>query len=519
MARALLGLVTLANVLVLATAPAFASVPLPDSLADYVVLGSGDVDLGKGLLVTQGGVGANDSGSTLILGRDVSLPDGSPAVGDHVEVGRDASIFDLFANSFELSPGAEIRGIGPLAFTPPVVAGLPSPPSFAPGTEEVRVGKDEVLDLEPGAYGEVVVARRGTLVLSAGTYEMESFRTGRLAKVLVTGPVTVNVADTFKVGHLSAFGPSVTGLSALDVDVNVVGEQVRLGPASHVSIDLLALGARVRLGRSFHGTGRYVGKDVVGAPTMNLRTPSEIGLATVRGELELCTLTQAEYGAAGGAANGPDGLVTDNEDLLPVRVGATGVLSLTIADQDRLICFLPADGTAAALCEGIDGPCEDDMVIDDCASPPIADFDPSGDGSSGGQGGGRLAGELIAAKLNVALSERGETPPGLGDLVLPRRLCTTVCPDGRELDPNPMEQQIGAVGVADGLTTVADLLAFADQALGSTCAPRTCAPQDQAAAFPPNPVTREGFANALAVINECFAGCATIIPCDGGGSG
>lgn len=99
--------------------------------------------------------------------------------------------------------------------------------------------------------------------------------------------------------------------------------------------------------------------------------------------------------------------------------------------------------------------------------------------------------------------------------MLPHRLCTTVCPDGRELDPNPMEQQIGAVGVADGLTTVADLLAFGDQALGSTCAPRTCAPQDQAAAFPPNPVTREGFANALAVINECFADCATIIPCPG----
>jgi hypothetical protein len=327
------------------------------------------------------------------------------------------------------------------------------------------------------------------------------------------GPSTINVAERFIVGHLSAFGPGVSGLSALDVDVNVGGTHVRLGPASHVSVDLVALGARIRLGQSFHGTGRYLGLAVVGDDTANLRMPTPGGVPLARGVAELCTLTQAQYGAAGGDANGVDGVVTTTPDLLPVSVGAPGVLSLTIADQERLICFLPSVGTAAGLCEGIDTPCGGDMLVDVCATPPIVDFDPMGDGVSGGQGGGTLTGELLAAKLNVALSDRGVTPPGLGALVLPRRLCTTVCPEGRELDPNTMEQQIGAVGVADGLTTVADLLALADQALGSKCAPRTCAPQDQAAAFPPNPVTRDGFLNALAVVNECFAGCASIVPC------
>lgn len=507
----------LLSILALSTA-AWAGAPAapPATLDEYVVLGTRDVRLGKGLLVTHGSIGLNDAGHRLRLGRESSLPDGSALAGDRVEVGRGVSVFDLFTNALGSSPGGvDVRGTGPTPFTPPVVAGLPIPPPFAPGTTDVRVRGNETVALAPGAYGDVVVARRGTLVIEGGTYELASFRTGRLAKILVMGPAMLHVAESFKVGHLSAFGPGVTGLSPLDVDVVVGGAHVRLGPASHVSVDLLAPAARIRLGRSFHGTGRYVGEAIVGDATVNVRTPTDAGGLGLRGfgGAEFCTLTQAQYGEAGGDANGPGGLLTDNLDVLPVTVGAPGVLSLTVADQDRLICFLPATGTPAALCEGVGAPCADDMLIDACATPPIVDFDAMGDGSSGGQGSGVLAGELLAAKLNVALSERGATPPGLADLVLPTRLCTTVCPAGRELDPNPMEQQIGAVGVADGLTTVADLLAFADQGLGSTCAPRTCAPQGPAAAFPPNPVTRAGFANALAVINECFAGCAEIIPC------
>jgi len=112
---------------------------------------------------------------------------------------------------------------------------------------------------------------------------------------------------------------------------------------------------------------------------------------------------------------------------------------------------MPATGTAAALCTKLDG-CPTDTVVDACAAPPILDLD-AGSEASGGLGGGDLVGETIAAKLNVALSRAGATPAGLENFLLPERLCTTVCPDGRELDPSQMKFQKSTAGVADSFNT------------------------------------------------------------------
>jgi hypothetical protein len=155
---------------------------------------------------------------------------------------------------------------------------------------------------------------------------------------------------------------------------------------------------------------------------------------------------------------------------------------------------------------------------DACGNPPILDFDPAGDGSSGGQGGGGLTGEAIAAKLNVAMSDRGMTPPGLANFLLPNILCTTACPSGREVDPTVMDIQLAMIALADGMTSVADLLALTDQALSSPCRLGTCTQTNNFAgdghAFsPPDPTRLIGLQNALQVINECFAGCATVTPC------
>jgi cysteine-rich repeat protein len=203
-----------------------------------------------------------------------------------------------------------------------------------------------------------------------------------------------------------------------------------------------------------------------------------------------CSLTQGAYGAPGGAANGATGLVTQNPGILPVTIGAPGDLSLTVQDQASLICFMPCGGTPAVLCTGLG--CSGDMLIDACSNPPILDFDSSGNGSSGGQGGGTLTGQTIAAKLNVALSDLNVPgiPTGLRNFVLPQQLCTT---NGTfPIDPD----------VADGITTVADLLTLADQALRNSLA------------FNQNdPITRSDIAAALDAINRGFDNCASVVTC------
>jgi hypothetical protein len=202
-----------------------------------------------------------------------------------------------------------------------------------------------------------------------------------------------------------------------------------------------------------------------------------------------CSLTQGAYGAPGGAANGPAGLVTNNLGILPVTVGAPGDLSLKVEDQPSLMCFMPTGGPPAVLCTGLSG-CGGDMVINACSNPPILDFDSSGNGSSGGQGGGTLTGQTVSAKLNVALSDLAATPTGLRNFVLPAQLCTT---NGTfTIDPD----------LADGIATVADLLVLADQALRNPLA------------FNQNdPITRSDITDALDAINKGFDNCATVVTC------
>jgi hypothetical protein len=507
---------------VLATAPAGAGVPAdpPRTVEDYVILAVDKVDLGDRSFVGDGHVGVNEGNGRLELERFVSLGDGTTVVADRVELANGSSLFDLFANALFTDPPTVIRGnVLPVSLP---IAVLPPLPAFAPGTDAIQVPQEQTVALDAGAYGNVTVNRRGTLLLTGGTYELRNLRTGKLTKVFVLAPSVINIEGRMAVGHLAGFGAGAPNVSADDVQVNVGGSYVRFGPATHVAATLLAPHARVRMGRSFHGAGRFIGFQVIGDQTLNLRRGEVVpGIGVSSAERasaprpagpQFCTVTEADYGDAGAAANGAGGLVTDHPEVFPIMLGAPGVTSLTVTNQAGLVCFLPTSGISAAFCNELEG-CSGDYTIGSCDAPPLLDFDPAGDGSSGGQGSGDLAGEVLAAKLNVAFSQLGVTPPGLGDLLLPSLLCTTKCPEGIHLDPSKMDQQAAAAGVADGINTLGDLLTIADQALSNPCAGRTCASTRQAAFAPPNPIARESITSALRAIAECFEGCADLIPC------
>ena len=113
-------------------------------------------------------------------------------------------------------------------------------------------------------------------------------------------------------------------------------------------------------------------------------------------------------------ANPLPALVTQNPSILPVTVGSLGVSSVTVQDAASLACFLPTAGIPASLYLRLPAS-PVDTVVNGCGNPPILDFVSDGDGSSGGLGSGGLLGEVIAAKLNVALSDLGATAPGLAD--------------------------------------------------------------------------------------------------------
>ncbi len=152
--------------------------------------------------------------------------------------------------------------------------------------------------------------------------------------------------------------------------------------------------------------------------------------------------------AACGIANGGQGWVTNTPNVLPAAIGAPGTgSSVTVTTQAGLIAFMPTGGTGGPLTFG-------DVTIAVASDVP----DPSGTGS-GGAGGGVLAGQTLALKLSVALSNLGAKPTGFGNWQLPGSFCTCDGIGGRT-GPFTVSQCI-----LDNALTVNDLIALADQAL------------------------------------------------------
>jgi hypothetical protein len=205
----------------------------------------------------------------------------------------------------------------------------------------------------------------------------------------------------------------------------------------------------------------------------------------------LCTLTQGAYGAGNGAANGGQGWITNNPGVLPAAIGAPGTgASVTINTQAGLIAFMPTNGTPNAL-----NPVNGDVVINGAGDVP----DPQGTGS-GGDGAGTLAGQTLAMTLNVALSNLGAKPTGLGSFVLTASFCTC---DGGTAGPFTISQC-----VLDNAVTVNNLLVLANQALRgiNLAATYSCS-------TPGDSLTYSDIASALDALNNGFDECRTVCSC------
>ena len=208
-----------------------------------------------------------------------------------------------------------------------------------------------------------------------------------------------------------------------------------------------------------------------------------------------CTLTQGAFGASNGAANGPNGLITQNPSVLPVTVG--GIVSVTLSDQASLIAFLQTGGTSNMLCGNAQpAPCPASLVVTNGSPIP----DPSGSGSEG-YGGGVLTGQTIALTLNASLSSlpNPPVPAGLSDMQLPvGPFCTC---DANNAVAGPFE--VPSIISNLPVVTVSDLLALANAALQGT----PLSVYDSL-------LTYGDITAALDAINKGFDTCRSVCPCN-----
>jgi hypothetical protein len=460
----------------------------------------------------------------------------------------DSSFFNVFGDpSLGNCPTAKFTRGAIASFTPRILT-PPALPTFSPGNGNLAQNP-----LPPGAYGDLTVSQDVPFELAGnGTYQFASIKVQSMKKLLVDAPATINVQGALTVGEFGNFGPKNNAVNPNDIQVNVgCGSDnscsiITFDRASHVGMALYAPNAKLNLNRSVRFKGRIVANNVNGDQTLLLRAARA---PVVGSSGQFTTLRQEEYGATTGRANGASGLVTQHPELFPVTIGGPGIRSLTIPGQASLECFLPATGSdPAALCAA-----QALQSNNNCSSPgnptfpkfmtitsncsnvldPLAACGTGDTQCSGGQGGGTLTGQALAAKLNVALSAGGVTQAGLGDFVLPACLCTNStafatqptldCRVGRKIDNTAQQIQGAAAGLEDGMTTVDDLIAQADEALGSDCnRSGVCASTCGTAFAPPDPIRIGELEWTLQSVNECFSGtdadgnAPAVIPCPPG---
>jgi len=232
---------------------------VPSSPFAYAVFGLGDVTLQDGVRTVVGDVGSNNGTAT--LGKKVRV-DGS-VVGRTIKLREDAFPGSLFC--LLLKGGSSTLMCQ--AVTLPLVTPAQLPPvQVVPGTMDVKVPKKGSTSPAPaGAYGDLKIGSRATLILAGGTYVFKSIRVNSRGQLLCAAACQIGVANTVKIQSNAILG-GTNGTRAEAIRVNVAKTSSKTvfsaDKNTNVSAVVYAPGGRIDLRNQGNYVGAFVGNTV-----------------------------------------------------------------------------------------------------------------------------------------------------------------------------------------------------------------------------------------------------------------
>src|SRR5262249_30425047 len=119
-----------------------------------------------------GDIGVNLAGGTVSLcggggGHKMHMAPGTQDVGDNVGAEADCSVLGLYTKNLAGGSSPDLRNSGPTTFTTPIIATMPTFPSFAcDANNDVKVTSPTTLP--PGTYGTLTI--QAHLTFQSGTY-------------------------------------------------------------------------------------------------------------------------------------------------------------------------------------------------------------------------------------------------------------------------------------------------------------------------------------------------------------
>ncbi len=284
-------------VLVIFLGVGFSSYIFADNIADYSVLATDSIQFKKKAKILSGFVGVNDHDDhdddvSLSLGKETRTEEGVRLTSPSILLKKKAVVKgDVFyRDDLTVKSGAIILGNQVIKNNPadwPLVQ-IPASMECQPDLNNpIIVSKKTEQTLMPGAYGDIRVRKKATLVLEGGTYHAHAIHIGKEAKVILTGAATICVDSHFMTKAKSFFGPDPEDVNttAGDVQVYVNGvddyecnedhsdddkdkehhdsHAVKIGKESILFSQVKALNGTIKIKKSVQATGAYIGKDIV----------------------------------------------------------------------------------------------------------------------------------------------------------------------------------------------------------------------------------------------------------------
>jgi hypothetical protein len=228
----------------------------PESPFAYALFGLGDVRLQDGVRAVDGDIGSNSGAMT--VGKNVRIA--GAVVGQTITLRQGALPDELFCLLLQGAPST----LTCQAATFPVVSASQLPPvQVVPGTVDLRVPKKgSTSPIPAGAYRDVRVGQRGTLVLAGGTYVFRSIRVASRGQLLCAAACQLGVANTVQVRANAVLG-GTGGTRAEAIRVNVAstsgGTVFAADKQSNVSAVVYAPGGRIDLRNRGTFVGAFVG--------------------------------------------------------------------------------------------------------------------------------------------------------------------------------------------------------------------------------------------------------------------
>ncbi|RJQ75553.1 MAG: hypothetical protein C4519_15545 [Desulfobacteraceae bacterium] len=224
------------------------------SLADFVVLAFESALFDRNIKVHSGDVGVLNASdgpwmgreSEVMIGRNVYFSDETTLFADDLFIDINSSVYNVASNTIDNR--GTIRGEVIASLDLPLEIALPGFPAPQPGLVDVKIRKNSSATLDPGAYRSVTADQNSTLILTGGTYHLETLTLKHNIKLIFQGPADLIIKGRFSSEHNIYIGPHAgSGTEAGDVRIYVNGANGNpLAPGAEPMAVMLGHGADVR---------------------------------------------------------------------------------------------------------------------------------------------------------------------------------------------------------------------------------------------------------------------------------